>query len=246
MDNKEMEEFAYVASHDLQEPLRKITSFSERLAEKLPPDIDPDIQLYIDRILVATKNMRYLLDSLLEFSRTSRTEEPFVKTDLNEILTQVISDLELKIEESNTIINIRDLPAIECIPFQMKQLFTNLLSNAIKFKLPDQSPQIEIFARILSENEKTAYFINNNNSFIEIVIKDNGIGFDKEYELKIFQIFKRLHGKSEYPGSGIGLAICKKIIDYHHGQILARSEEGNGAEFIIILPTSQPSQNERE
>lgn len=239
MDAKEMEEFAYVASHDLQEPLRKITSFSERLAEKLPPNLDPEIQLYISRILVATKNMRYLLDSLLEFSRTSRTAEPFVKTDLNDILSQVISDLELNIEESGTSVNVHSLPAIECIPVQMKQLFTNLLSNAIKFKLSDTLPLIDISTKTLTEKEKINYGLKSKNEFVEIVVKDNGIGFAEEYKLKIFQIFQRLHGRSEYPGTGIGLAICKKIVDYHHGLIFAKSEEGKGAEFFIVLPVSQ-------
>jgi light-regulated signal transduction histidine kinase (bacteriophytochrome) len=227
MDNKELEEFVYVASHDLQEPLRKITSFSERLKEKLPTDIDPDIQMYLSRILVATGNMRNLIENLLEFSRTSRFSEPFTQVELNEIIMQVKSDLELKIEETNTIISTDNLPTIEGIALQMRQLFTNLLTNAIKFKSPDKHPVITITSRPVENNK------------YEITVKDEGIGFEQEYATRIFQIFQRLHGKSEYPGSGIGLAICKKIVDNHHGEIIAKSEAGKGASFIITLPQSQ-------
>lgn len=226
MDNKELEEFVYVASHDLQEPLRKITSFSERLKDKLPTDLDPDIQMYLSRILVATKNMRNLIENLLEFSRTSRFSEPFAEIDLNEILSQVKADLELKIEETNTVIHSDNLPVIEGIALQMRQLFTNLFTNAIKFKLPEKAPVITIKSREA-------------NNMYEIIVKDEGIGFEQEYANRIFQIFQRLHGKAEYPGSGIGLAICKKIVDNHHGDIVAKSELGKGAEFIITIPKSQ-------
>ena len=226
MDNKELEEFVYVASHDLQEPLRKITSFSERLKDKLPTDLDPDIQMYLSRILVATKNMRNLIENLLEFSRTSRFSEPFAEIDLNEILSQVKADLELKIEETNTVIHSDNLPVIEGIALQMRQLFTNLFTNAIKFKLPEKAPVITIKSRDL-------------NNMYEIIVKDEGIGFEQEYANRIFQIFQRLHGKAEYPGSGIGLAICKKIVDNHHGDIVAKSALGKGAEFIITIPKSQ-------
>ena len=239
MDNKELEEFVYVASHDLQEPLRKITSFSERLKEKLPTDLDPDIQMYLSRILVATKNMRNLIENLLEFSRTSRFSEPFAQIDLNETLSHVKADLELKIEETNTIINSDSLPVIEGIALQMRQLFTNLLTNAIKFKLPEKAPEITIKSQVIDEGEKAEYNINNTGKVYKIVVRDEGIGFEQEYATRIFQIFQRLHGKAEYPGSGIGLAICKKIVDNHHGEILGKGEAGKGAEFIIIIPQSQ-------
>src|SRR5687768_950278 len=138
--NKELEEFAYIASHDLQEPLRKITSFSERLKEKLPSNLEPDVQLYLNRMLAATDNMRTLIDNLLEFSRTSRASEPFLKTDLNNIISEVKADLELKIEETSTTIKCDTLPVIDAIPMQMRQLFTNLFTNAIKFKRTDTTP----------------------------------------------------------------------------------------------------------
>lgn len=237
--NKELEEFAYIASHDLQEPLRKITSFSERLKEKLPPNLEPDVQLYLNRMLAATDNMRTLIDNLLEFSRTSRISEPFVKTDLNNIVSEVQADLELKIEESNTEINSGVLPAIDAIPMQMRQLFTNLFTNAIKFRSPDAVPKISISSEVLSEEEKESRQLRSNVEYYKITVKDCGIGFDQEFALKIFQIFQRLHGKAEYPGSGIGLAICKKIVENHMGVIYGASEPGKGAEFTILLPESQ-------
>ena len=237
--NKELEEFAYIASHDLQEPLRKITSFSERLKEKLPSNLEPDVQLYLNRMLAATDNMRMLIDNLLEFSRTSRISEPFVRTDLNNIISEVIADLELKIEETSTSVTSETLPVIDAIPMQMRQLFTNLFTNAIKFKGDDATPKIEITSSELSDEEKDANHLRVNNKYFKITVKDHGIGFDQEYSMKIFQIFQRLHGKAEYPGSGIGLAICKKIVENHSGRIFATSEAGKGAEFITILPESQ-------
>jgi light-regulated signal transduction histidine kinase (bacteriophytochrome) len=237
--NRELEEFAYIASHDLQEPLRKITSFSERLKEKLPSNLEPDVQLYLNRMLAATDNMRTLIDNLLEFSRTSRISEPFVKTDLNNIISEVKADLELKIEETSTSISSEVLPVIDAIPMQMKQLFTNLFTNAIKFKGEGSTPKIEIRCSELSDEEKDANHLRHNHRYYKIVVKDYGIGFDQEFAMKIFQIFQRLHGKAEYPGSGIGLAICKKIVENHSGRIFAESEPGKGAEFITILPESQ-------
>src|SRR4051812_5607142 len=152
--NKELEEFAYIASHDLQEPLRKITSFSERLKEKLPANLEPEVQLYLNRMLVATDNMRTLIENLLEFSRTSRRSEPFAETDLNAVMKQVKADLELKIEENKAVIDCGQLPVLEAIPLQMTQLFTNLITNAIKFRKPEEAPVITIRSKDLSEEEK--------------------------------------------------------------------------------------------
>lgn len=237
--NKELEEFAYIASHDLQEPLRKITSFSERLKEKLPANLEPDVQLYLNRMLAATDNMRTLIDNLLEFSRTSRTSEPFVQADLNAILSEIIADLELKIEESKAVIRHGELPVIDAIPLQMKQLFTNLFTNAIKFRKAGDAPHIEVNAVLLPEEEKENRNLSPGRNYYKISVTDNGIGFEQEYAEKIFQIFQRLHGKAEYPGSGIGLAICKKIVENHKGTISAKSRPGTGTEFIIILPQYQ-------
>ncbi len=237
--NKELEEFAYVASHDLQEPLRKITSFSERLKEKLPDNLEPDVQLYLNRMLAATNNMRTLIDNLLDFSRISRTNRPFEKTDLNHILSEVKADLELKIEETQAQIRSDQLPAIDAIPMQMRQLFTNLFTNAIKFRQPNKSPTITITCAVLTEKEKEERQLPVDKTMYEITVRDNGIGFEQGYSEKIFQIFQRLHGKSEYPGSGIGLSICKKIIDNHQGDISASGEVAEGAAFTLILPATQ-------
>jgi light-regulated signal transduction histidine kinase (bacteriophytochrome) len=237
--NKELEEFAYIASHDLQEPLRKITAFSERLQERASNEIGSEGQLYLQRILAATQNMRLLIDNLLEFSRTSRNSQSFERVDLNVILKQVVSDLELKIEETHTIIKIASMPEITAIHSQMTQLFTNILANAIKFRKQTEAPLINVSCEKISNQEKANHFLANEKQYYKISISDSGIGFEQEYAVKIFQIFQRLHGKAEYPGSGIGLAICKKIVENHNGIIYAESVPGKGSTFSFILPENQ-------
>jgi light-regulated signal transduction histidine kinase (bacteriophytochrome) len=190
-------------------------------------------------MLAATDNMRTLIDNLLEFSRTSRSSEPFTKTDLNTIIADVRADLELKIEETTAVIESEKLPVVDAIPMQMRQLFTNLFTNAIKFRNPLKAPHISIKCRILSQEEKELHHLRSSVPLYLITVRDMGIGFDQEYSLKIFQIFQRLHGKAEYPGSGIGLAICKKIVENHKGIIFAVSEPDEGAEFSIVLPEIQ-------
>jgi len=180
-----------------------------------------------------------LIDNLLEFSRTSRHSQPFIEVDLGEILKEVESDLELKIEETNAQIKSNSLPVIEAIPTQIRQLFTNLLVNSIKFRQKDVPPEINIHCEILSHDEKEMLSLERDQKYFKIEVKDNGIGFEQEFSSRIFQIFQRLHGKSEFPGSGIGLAICKKIADNHHGKIFAVSENNHGATFTILLPETQ-------
>jgi len=237
--NKELEEFAYIASHDLQEPLRKITAFSERLKEKAATELSPESNVYLDRMLVGASNMRLLIDNLLEFSRTSRHSHPFIKVNLGDVLKEVESDLELKIDETNAGITSNSMPVVEAIPSQIRQLFTNLLVNSIKFRQKDIAPEITIHSEKLTASQAEHYELERDQTYFKIEFKDNGIGFEQEYSTRIFQIFQRLHGKSEYPGSGIGLAICKKIADNHHGKIFAVSEINKGATFTIILPESQ-------
>jgi PAS domain S-box-containing protein len=237
--NKELEEFAYVASHDMNEPLRKITTFIERLENKYKSELGADGQLYLTRISASVENMRLLIDTLLEFSRTARSNQPYSQVDLNDILMQVKADLELKIEETVAEIHATGLPVIEAVPSQMKQLFDNLLSNSIKFRQPGKHPYITIRCQKLSKKQKDQWHFDQDKIYYRIDFTDNGIGFEPEYSERIFQIFQRLHGKSEYPGSGIGLAICKKITDQHKGLIYATSEPEKGATFTVILPESQ-------
>lgn len=238
--NKELEEFAYIASHDLQEPLRKINTFSERLRDKAKDELSSDSMLYLEKMLNSTTNMRMLIDNLLEFSRTSRTNLPYEHCDLETIFNDSISELELKIEETGATIERSTLPAIEAICSQMQQTFNNLISNAIKFRKAGIPPVIKINCDEVTIEEKEQNRLPIDQKYYKLTFQDNGIGFEQEYSGKIFQIFQRLHGKSEYPGSGIGLAIVKKIIDNHHGLIYAQSAPDKGATFIIYLPEKQP------
>jgi len=237
--NRELEEFAYVASHDMQEPLRKITTFSSRLQEKYGDVLTGEGAMYLTRMAASAENMRRLINDLLEFSRITNTQQPFETISLNIVLREVKTDLELVIEDTGTVINSVPLPTIPAVYSQMKQLFTNIISNAIKFHKPEVSPIIDITWSVLDIARKQKFELPAEIAYYEFHIQDNGIGFDKEYELKIFDIFQRLHGRSQYPGTGIGLAICKKIAIHHKGVIYASSSEGEGATFSIILPTTQ-------
>lgn len=236
--NRELEEFAYVASHDLQEPLRKLTTFSERLQTKFAQVLGTDGLLYLDRIVAATENMRMLIDNLLDFSRTATSARHFVHSDLNTLLKDSLTSLELKIDETGTTINSDLLPSIDVIPSQIKQLFDNLLNNSIKFRKRDEPCVINIRCEVLNPGEHNEWALKPDQNYYKFSVQDNGIGFEAEYQDKIFLIFQRLHGKSEYPGSGIGLAICKKIVENHNGFIFARGNPGEGAVFSFILPAN--------
>ncbi|MBC7553247.1 MAG: PAS domain-containing protein [Taibaiella sp.] len=238
--NKELEEFAYVASHDMQEPLRKITTFSSRLMEKYGEVLTGDGAMYLTRMAASADNMRRLINDLLDFSRISNTEQPFEKINLNVTLREIKADLELVIEETGTEIISGTMPEITGIHSQMKQLFTNIISNAIKFHRDGVSPLITITSTALTPESLAAYDLNKQFTYYKITITDNGIGFEEEYATRIFKVFQRLHGKSEYPGSGIGLAICKKIVEHHNGVIYGESQPGEGASFTFIIPSDQP------
>ena len=235
-----MEEFAYVASHDLQEPLRKIITFSDRLQAKYGEILGTEGKAYLSRMTVATENMRILIDNLLELSRITRNNDAFTLTDLNIIMEDARYELELKIEETAAVIEQRTLPAIVCNGTQIKQLFVNLLSNSLKFRKPNSRTFIRIDSETVTHAEKIQVGLSPILEYYKISIADNGIGFDKEYAERIFQIFQRLHGKSEYPGSGIGLAICKKIVDQHNGIISVDSRPDNGSVFTVFLPVQHP------
>jgi PAS domain S-box-containing protein len=237
--NRELEEFAYVASHDLQEPLRKISTFSQRLQLKFSDSLGDDGLLYINRIVASCENMRKLIDNLLEFSRLSISNHTLEQVDFGVSVVKAMEELDLIIAETNTVVKISQLPVIEAIDSQILQLFVNLLSNSIKFRKETVSLQIDISARKLSKKEKEEYQLSTDLAYFMIQIEDNGIGFEQQYADKIFQLFQRLEGKSEYPGTGIGLSICKKIVNNHNGIIFANGVPEEGATITIILPARQ-------
>jgi PAS domain S-box-containing protein len=238
--NRDLEEFAYIASHDLQEPLRKISMFTERLKAKYEQGLDKEGELFIERILASAANMRTLIDNLLDFSRANRRSNSFDQVEIKAVLDGVVSELELKIEETKADIRFSGtFPTIEAVKSEMTQLFSNILSNAIKFRKDDVAAEIQVHAGKVGKAEKHFLSLPADQTFYKIEVIDNGIGFEPEYSEKIFQIFQRLNGKSEYPGSGIGLAICKKITEKHNGLIFAKSQPDEGATFTVILPEKQ-------
>ncbi|HEY9489207.1 MAG TPA: ATP-binding protein, partial [Chryseosolibacter sp.] len=237
---RDLEEFAYIASHDLQEPLRKISMFTERLKAKYDKTLDAEAELFIDRILVSAANMRTLIENLLDFSRANRRSDTVEEVNIRTILDAVISELELKIEETKAVITFSGtFPTLEAVSSEMKQLFSNVLSNAIKFRKTSVAVDINVRSRKISKTEIHNLGLSTDHTYYKMEVQDNGIGFEPEYSEKIFQIFQRLNGKSEYPGSGIGLAICKKIVEKHNGLIFANSQPDRGATFTVILPEKQ-------
>lgn len=238
--NQQLEQFAYIASHDLQEPLRKIMAFGERLSSKFAGQLPDDGQFYINRMLDAANRMKTLMENLLLYSRASRKIEPVEKISLNEIVEMVLSDLEVKVQETDAEIEVLPLPTVLALSTQMQQLFLNLISNALKFVLPSQKPKIRIESFEATKQELQALnFPQKAKRYHKLVVSDEGIGFDSEYSEKIFVIFQRLHGRSEFEGTGLGLAICKKIIDNHHGYIKAESVLNKGSKFMVYLPNNE-------
>jgi len=225
--NGELEQFAYIASHDLQEPLRKISAFGSRLASKYTAALDDQGKDYIARMQNAAIRMQTLIEGLLTYSRVTTKAQPFTQVDLNSILTEVLGDLETKIKDTGADIR-RDVSAtIEADPLQMRQLFQNLAGNALKYHAQGVSPIIDIHTSIAGGT-------------CTLTVSDNGIGFEQKYAEQIFGVFQRLHGRSsEYEGSGIGLSVCRKIVERHGGTITAQSEPGNGATFTAVLPLKQ-------
>ncbi len=231
--NRELEEFAFVASHDLQEPLRKIQAFSDRLESMFKDDLGEKGLDYINRMKNAAQRMSNLINDLLEFSRVTTRGKDFIDTDLNEVVHEVLDDLEIAIKESEATVNLDTLPHIQADPSQMLQLFLNILSNAVKFRRENVPPIITI------SYQRTEEFSPAHNSDVAweiITISDNGIGFSEEYLEKIFVPFQRLHGRSQYKGTGIGLSVCRRIVERHGGEITATSQVGEGASFTIKLP----------
>ncbi len=234
--NDELESFAYVSSHDLQEPLRKIQIYTSRILEQEQKSLTETGKKYFDKITVSASRMRTLIDDLLAFSRMEESKTEFKPTNLNEVLNEVIENLSIKIENTGAKISSSSLPTVKAVPFQMHQVFSNLLGNALKFSKKNRKPLIEISSKSVNRKELINLGLNTSRTYCKVTVKDNGIGFANEMGEHIFEVFKRLHGKSEYEGTGMGLTIVKKIIVNHDGAIQASGMEGEGATFTIYLP----------
>jgi light-regulated signal transduction histidine kinase (bacteriophytochrome) len=238
--NAELQQFAYIASHDLQEPLRKIQAFSNRLKEKCSEALTEQGHDYLDRMQNAAQRMQALIDDLLIFSRVTTKPQPFVPVNLAQSVQEVLGDLEIRIEYSRGQVEVGELPTIYADPTQIRQLLQNLISNALKFHHPAEPPIVKIEGQILKNQELASSDGSSPvNELCQITITDNGIGFDEKYLDRIFHVFQRLHGRTEYEGTGMGLAICRKIAERHGGSITARSTSGQGTTFIVTLPVKQ-------
>jgi PAS domain S-box-containing protein len=226
--NRELENFASVASHDLQEPLRKIQTFSDRLRAMYADALGPEGRDYLERMNGAATRMRRLIDDLLSFSRISSKAQAFVRVDLARVAREVLEDFQQDSTRAGATLTLGELPELEADPTQMRQLLQNLVSNALKFRRDDVAPVVSLRATVEPEGRR-----------VELRVEDNGIGFDEKYHDRIFNLFQRLHGRGKYEGTGIGLAICRRIAERHGGSIRARSTPGQGSTFIVSLPLRQ-------
>jgi PAS domain S-box-containing protein len=227
--NRELQDFAYVASHDLQEPLRKVYVFGDRLKAKCGNALPADAQQYLERMQESTRRMQTLINDLLAFSRVTTQAHPFILVNLTDVAKEVLADLELRIQQSGAQVEVGQLPTLEADAMQMRQLLQNLVGNALKFHRPNTPPVVQIRGELLPQSEAC-----------RITVADAGIGFDEKYLDRIFQVFQRLHTRGVYEGTGIGLAICRKIVTHHNGEITAQSKPDQGATFTVTLPLKQP------
>ena len=239
MSNRELEDFAHVASHDLQEPLRKISVFGDRLKTKYSEELNEQGRDYIARMQNAATRMQALINDLLAYSRITTSGQPFVPTQLNDVVQGVLSDLEVRIEQTNGRVDVGRLPTIDADPTQMRQLLQNLIGNALKFQQKGVDPVVRVTGHVLNDDDM--YMLKGllPGEYCQLMVEDNGIGFEEKYLDRIFGVFQRLHGRSEYEGTGVGLAVCRKIVERHGGLITAQSKPGEGARFVVTVPVHQ-------
>jgi len=243
--NRELEQFAYVASHDLQEPLRKIRTFSDRLEMQSGEALDEIGQECVQRMQSAAGRMQVLIEGLLTLSRVTTREQNFQEVDLAQVAREVVSDLEVKIEQVEGRVEVGRLPTIHADPLQMRQLLQNLIGNALKFCRRDEPPVVKVHGRFLTSGESGRPRRSPTEERCRIVVEDNGIGFEEKYRDRVFGVFQRLHPRDVYEGTGIGLPICRRIAERHGGTITARSTPGRGTTFEVVLPVFQAKAKER-
>jgi signal transduction histidine kinase len=237
--NRELQDFASVASHDLQEPLRKILAFGDRLKASCGNTLRDDSRDYLERMQNAAGRMKTLINDLLTFSRVTTKAQPFVPVDLAQVTQEVLADLEVLMGQTGGCVEVGNLPTIDADPMQMRQLLQNLVGNALKFHRQEAAPVIKIHGQFLNGRGQGTPDGPRADELCQITVEDNGIGFDEKYLDRIFNVFQRLHGRGAYEGSGIGLAVCRKIAERHGGEITATSTPGQGTKFIVKLPAKQ-------
>lgn len=237
--NHDLQQFASIASHDLQEPLRKIQVYSKFLIDRGCPELSQPFRNYIQKIFASSQRMKTLIVDILTYSKLSAADAHCDAVNLNLIVNEILEDFDLRISEKNAHVKVSDLCTVEGNQGQLRQVFHNLISNALKFTSPDRQPFIRIERKAIDATE-IGVTLENPDQYCRVAVSDNGIGFEESYASVIFSLFEKLNSKNTYEGSGIGLAIAKKVIEKHHGLIIARSKVGAGSEFSAILPFKQP------